>query len=148
MLRCHRLTTALEVINFWPIFKTGLTQISKQSINFENLLKTLCVLSTNDSKGFVAVVINDKKVEGFCIMEDVTPIFTPGKQFLCRGFYHQSGNVASTQFLMEFFEDWAREHHVSSYSVTTERQSGAAIRCFKSEKYGFKRSYFQFTKQL
>lgn len=148
MLRCHRITSALEVIKCWPALQAGLQVATKGKTDNINLFKALCVLATDESKGFVALVLNDKRMEGFCAMEDVTPLFATSHTFLCRAFYHQSGNAASTQFLMHFFESWARGRNISSYSVTTERQSGAAIRCFKSEQYGFKRSYVTFVKQL
>lgn len=147
MLKCHRLSSVLEVFDYWEDFKLGFIA-TKNKEKLETMLKILCTLVSDVNKGFVAVVIKDGKVEGFGIMENVTPIFANYSTFLCRSFYHKSGNLASTLFLMEFFECWAREHNIKSYSVTTERESGAAIRCFKSEKYGFRRSCTQFVKSL
>ena len=148
MLKCHRLISAIEVFDFWDDIKNGMQSVQKKKLDCEQLLKVLCYLTSDTKKGFVAVVLNDGKVDGFGILENITPIFSKTAQFLCRGFYHKAGNIASTVFLMEFFENWAREQNVSSYSVTTERESGAAIRCFKSEKYGFRRSHMEFVKQL
>lgn len=148
MLKCHRLTSVIEVFDYWEDFKRGFAVVKKAKIEYERMLKILCHLVSDERKGFVAVVLNDGKVDGFGIMENVTPLFSPTSIFLCRGFYHKSGNLPSTIFLMDFFEQWAREHNIKSYSVTTERESGAAIRCFKSEKYGFRRSHVEFVKEL
>ena len=145
MYTTKQLTSAIAVLDNWQFFRKGLTLCG--NTNYEQMLKVFCYLA-GTNRGFVAIVGDDIQPIGFGVMENVTPIFTSHGQFLCRAFYHKGGNLSATLCLMEFFEKWAREQQVDSYSVTTERQSGAAIRCFKSEKYGFKRSFVQFVKQL
>jgi hypothetical protein len=151
MITCHRVTKATEVLLLWPFFLEGFQSFYKKHGEFydmDELLKSTCALAADPIKGFVATVSSGSTLEGFGIMEDVSPIFSTEHTFFCRAFWHQFGNLVATTQLMDFFEQWAREHGVSSYTVTTKRNTGAAIRCFQSEKYGFRKHYITFVKYL
>ena len=151
MITCKRLTAATEVIDNWFFFRDGFRQFANkhnEDVDLLNMLKITCTLASSERDGFVAIVYNNEQPEGFGIMEDVSPIFSKERTFLCRAFWHQSGNTTATVKLMDCFETWALENNVTSYTVTTRRNTGAAIRCFQSEKYGFRRNHVMFVKTL
>lgn len=151
MYHCTRITSALEVIEHWPFLRYALGQmvkVTKSRVDHELCLKILFHLATDLSGGFVGIVFEDSKPIGFGAMEDISPIFSTKHTFLCRAFWHNSGHTEATVTLMKFFETWAKTQGVDSYIVTTDRESGAAISCFKSAKYGFSRSHTEYIKTL
>jgi len=148
MYHCTRILKPSKVIKLWSYFMRALYNVLPKETNYQNLLKAACALSADERKGFVGVVTKNQNLEGFMIMENVSPIFHDETIFDCRLFWHKSGNNEATNALQNFFEEWAREQGVTKYAVSTHRITGAAIRCFQSEKFGFKRSHFVFTKSL
>lgn len=144
---CSRIVQPSKVMKLWPYFVRALLPIMPKETNWETLLKATCQLA-GENDGFVGVVTRNNILEGFMVMEDLTPCFAESRVFECRLFWHKAGNTVATNALQNFFEEWARQNNVGEYSVTTHRHTGSSIRCFQSSKYGFKKSHFVFTKKL
>lgn len=144
------ITSPDEVVKNWEIFREGLKVIkaySGETSQEDNYLKMLMALSERKQTAWLGVVMQGGPL-GYGVAVDSTPPFADYRTFTVCSFYHIPGQFEATFALMTAFEQWAREHGVHSYVVTTRRQSGPAIRCFSSGRYGFKKSYRAFEKQL
>lgn len=146
------ITSPIEVLDNWDFFKEGLTVISQKCndpLDEAMMLKVLIFLSDQRKVGYICIVFDDQhEPQGFCVFEEATPLFAPERSFIARAFYHKSGNVQISVALMEHFEAWAKAQGIKRYIVTTRRNSGAAIRCFQSPRYGFTRGYTTFEKVI
>jgi hypothetical protein len=147
-----RLTKVVEVIRLWDFFEEGFKSIatkSKQSVDLVIAKKTVLDLVVDTESAWIGVSYDsDRQPIAFAVAQECTPMFDRDRRFLVRWFYHSSDNFLATKTLMTAFETWAREKGIVSYAVTTKRDSGAAIRCFQSEKFGFAKSFLTFEKFL
>lgn len=151
MITTRRLTTALSVVDHWPFFMEGLETVGskcKETVDSEIIFKIFCTLATNQTSGWVGIVFVDGKPQGFGVMQETTPLFSPERIFAARMFWHKTGNQEASVCLMNAFEHWARANNIKRYIITTRRDSGAAIRCFQSNKFGFKKGYVTYEKEL
>jgi hypothetical protein len=146
----HRLTRVVDIIRHWPFFHQGLLASSRYlryDFDIETLRKTIFSLVTNPN-AWVGIVLDNDRPLGFGMAHDVTPLFSPHKEYEVSLFYHQPGNEDATRLLQSAFESFCHTNNITRYYATTRRDSGAAIRCFQSPKYGFKRAYTVFVKTL
>lgn len=151
MISTFRITSSLEIVKHWDFFNEGLVVIAKkggETLDAEMMFKVLCLLASEPYYGFVSVALVDGIPQGFAAFQDTTPIFARDRSFINRVFWHKSGNHEVSVALLNFFTTWAKEQGVKRVIVTTRRDSGAAIRCFQSDKYGFKKGYITFEKEL
>ena len=145
-----RITSPEEVIKFWPIFCEGLKSIkafSGETSTDSNYCKMLINFAARTNDAWLGVAIQGGPLS-YGLAVDSTPPFADNRTFSVCSFYHVPGQHDATFALMSAFEVWARDNNVASYVVTTRRQSGPAIRCFSSGRYGFKKSYRAFEKPL
>ena len=94
------------------------------------------------------MVIEADEPVAFTVCQESTQMFDKRRTFVVRWFYHSPAHFQATFELMHDFETWAKEQGVRAYGVTTARNSGAAIRCFQSEKFGFRKSHITFEKHI
>lgn len=145
-----RITSPEDVIKHWAIFEEGLKSIraySGETSTAPNYCKMLIELAARNDTAWIGVAMQGGPLS-YGIAVDSTPPFADRRTFQVCSFYHVPGQHDATFTLMSAFESWASENGVASYTVTTRRQSGPAIRCFSSGRYGFKKSYRAFEKQL
>jgi len=145
-----RLTTSEEVVKYWELFREGLSVIRAyegESSTEQSYLKLLLELVSHGNDTWFGVVISGGPIS-YAVVTNSTPPFATSKTFVVSSFYHVPGQHDATFALMHAFEQWAKENDVKSYVVTTRRQSGPALHCFSSGRYGFKKSYRAFEKQL
>lgn len=146
----YRLTRIADIIRYWSFFREGLEATSKYlryDQPIDSLRKMVFSLVTRED-AWVGIVLVEGTPVGFGMAHNCTPLFSPHKEYEVSLFYHQPGNDEPTQLLQDSFEQWCKENSVVRYYATTRRDSGAAIRCFQSAKYGFKRAYTVFVKTL
>lgn len=149
-MHVERLTTPEQVIKNWDVFREGL-KVTKayagESFKEDSYLKMLLALAAQHETAWLGVVYQGGPLV-YGVATDSTPPFADYRTFTVCSFYHIPGQFEATYALMSAFETWAKENGVHSYIVTTRRQSGPAIRCFSSGRYGFKKSYRAFEKTL
>lgn len=146
----NRITTSPDVLKNWPFFKEGLKVIrgyAGEATNEDSYAKMLIELAERIDTAWIGVVFHGGPL-GYGIAVDSTPPFAAKRTFTVISFYHVPGQFEATTTLMHAFETWAAENNVGSYIVTTRRNSGPAIRCFQSGRYGFKKSYRAFEKNI
>lgn len=146
-----QLTRVVEVIRLWPFFVNGFKAIAKYTdrpANIDNVRKVLFWLVREPEHAWIGVTFENNIPICFAVLEDMTPQFDPVRKFEVRYFYHQPDRFDATLVLMKEFESWAKKQGVHKYVITTSRDSGAAIRCFQSARYGFKRKQILFEKVL
>lgn len=151
MISAFRITSSLEIVKHWDFFQEGLEVIAKkgkEQLDAEMMFKVLCVLATEPAYGWIGIATVDGVPQGFAAFQDATPLFARERSFINRVFWHKSGNHEVSVTLLNYFISWAKENNVKRVIVTTRRDSGAAIRCFQSDKYGFKKGYMTFEKEL
>lgn len=146
----NRITTPEDVLKNWSIFKEGLKVIrgyASESLSEDSYVKMLIDLAGRTDTAWLGVVFQGGPLS-YGVAVDSTPPYAEKRTFTVISFYHVPGQFEATLSLMHAFELWAVEHGVNSYVVTTRRSSGHTIRCFSSGRYGFKKSYRAFEKQL
>jgi len=151
MIKVYRLTKVAEVVHFWDFFKRGLEQSARYlryDLPFDTYRQIMFNLVVNTKHSWVGVVMAAGDPVGFALAHECTPLFSPRREFEVSLLYHQPGNEAATSALQEHFEVFLHDNDVTTYYATTRRDSGAAIRCFQSPRYGFKRAYTVFKKTL
>jgi hypothetical protein len=145
-----RLTSPMEVIKYWDLFREGLQHIVKlahERTTPDEYCKMLVNLAARPNEAWIGVVMEGGPLS-YGIAIDSTPPHSSRRTFSVISFYAIPGRPDATQSLMDAFERWARSEGVDSYVVTTRRDTGAAIKCFRSGRYGFKKTYTAFEKTL
>ena len=146
-----RLTTVANIIHFWDFIERGLRELEKkldQPYDLEAVRKTLIHLVPDHQKTWIAIAVAHEDPVAFVVCQESTQLFEKQRTFVVQWFYHSPLSFPATFELMEGFEAWAKGQGVIAYGVTTCRSSGAAIRCFQSEKFGFHKSHITFEKKL
>lgn len=145
-----RLTEPEQIIQYWDVFKEGLVTIAKltsERVSDEDYLKLLTNLAVQTNTAWIGLAFQGGPLSYGVAIDSTLPQCSR-RTFTVVSFYAMPGRPDATAALMEAFEAWARENNVASYVVTTRRDTGAAIKCFKSGRYGFKKSYTAFEKYL
>ena len=145
-----RLTRVVDIIRHWDFFVEGfegITRKAREEFDLDQMQKTLFYLAKIHDNAFVGIAFEDKTPVGFIIMEEATPLFAPTRSCIARAVYHRPGASAIAP-MMEAFEAWAKSHGFKHYVITTRRHSGSAVRFFQSPKFGFKRGYITFEKEI
>ncbi len=97
---------------------------------------------------WVGVVSDDSGPIGFACAHEVTPLFCIEREYEVSMLYHETGRDDATIALQTHFETWLRAEGVTRYITTTRRDSPSAVLCFQSARYGMKRSFTGFQKEL
>jgi hypothetical protein len=145
-----RITEPDQVIQYWDVFKEGLRMIAKltsERVSNEEYLKLLTNLAVQTDIAWIGLAFQGGPLSYGVAIDSTLPQCNR-RTFTVASFYAMPGRPDATAALMEAFETWARENGVASYVVTTRRDTGAAIKCFKSARYGFRKSYTAFEKYL
>ncbi len=147
-----RLTDPRDVLKYWDVFRAGLAEVTKltgESMSENEYCKLLINLVSRGDDAWVGIVMQGGPMSYAAAIES-TPPLAEKRTFTCVSFYAMPGQPDATAFLQREFEKWARDQGVSSYIVTTRRQSGGAFKCFwsRSNRYGFKRGFYAFEKQI
>lgn len=149
-MKIVRLTTAIDVLQHWDFFVEGFESITaktREVFDLEQMQKTLCYHARLHSNSWIAIAVDEIDPLGYIVMEEATPLFAPFRSCIARAVYHRPG-VRVLEPMMEAFETWAKEQGFKHYVITTRRHSGAAIRFFQSEKFGFRKGYITFEKEI
>jgi hypothetical protein len=151
MMKVIRLTRVVEIIRSWEFVSTRLSELAQRSgdpIDLEYIRKTLFWMVVDMKNSWVGLVMEDGEPVAFAAAQDCTPPFQDERQFVVRWFVHSPGFFKATLALEQAFLTWAKENGVAKYAITTKRDSGAAIRCLMSQKYGFQKGYLTFEKKI
>lgn len=146
-----RLTTVANVIHFWDFISQSLKSLEDrmpEPFDLEAVRKTLIHLAPDQTHSWLGVALHEGEPVAFAVCQESTQLFDLKRTFVVRWFFHAPTHFNATFELMKEFESWAKEHGVTAYGVTTARNSGAAIRCFQSEKFGFRKSHITFEKHI
>jgi len=151
-MKVLRITAAVYVFHFWAYLSKSLTLISDKSrepFDEDFVRKTLIHLAVDHDHAWVGITLDNMgQPVSFCCVQECTPMFSVERYFVVRWFYHTPGQFDATLALMQGFEEWAKAQGISHYAVTTRRSAGEAIKCFQSSRYGFKKAFLTFEKQL
>ena len=151
-MKIIRLTAVAHVIHYWDFLASSLLSISdkvREPFDEEFVRKTMVNLVVEHEHAWVGVAIDDMGVPlAFGCAQECTPLFSKDRFLVVRWFYHTPGKFEATITLMQAFEDWAKTTGISYYAVTTRRSAGEAIKCFSSARYGFKKAFLTFEKEL
>jgi hypothetical protein len=148
-----RITSADQVLQFWDVFREGLHVIRDKADEYmdeSEYCRLLTNLAARTDVAWIGVVCSGGPI-CYGVAQDSTPPHSSRRTFTVSSFYHVPGQADATQLLMVAFEQWFRETNPGKklrYVVTTRRDSGAAIRCFRSGRYGFRKGYIAFEKLL
>jgi hypothetical protein len=147
-----RLTAVAHVIHYWDFLAASLQSISdkvREPFDEDFVRKTLVNLVVDHNHAWVGITINNMgEPLAFGCAQECTPAFSKDRYFVVRWFYHSAGKFEATVALMTGFEQWAKDRDIKYYAVTTKRSAGEAIKCFSSARYGFKKAFLTFEKQL
>ena len=142
-MHVERITSTEVLLQHWPVFKEGLREINRithDSTTDDEYLKLLLDLVTRADDAWIGLAFQGGPVS-YAVVVNSTPPHAGRTTFTVSSFFAVPGFPEVTVGLMQAFEAWAREHGVHSYTVTTKRDTGAAVRCVGSRRYGFNRSF-------
>lgn len=97
---------------------------------------------------WVGVAIDDDGPVGFIAAHEVTPLFCVEREYEVSMLFHKTGREDATKALQAEFERWLRAEGVFRYVISTRRDNPSALRCFQSDRYGMKRAFTVFKKEL
>lgn len=147
----RRLTRIVDVIRLESFFNEGFTFISdylKYTYPIETYRRILWHL-VRSPKAWVGVTFDDSDNPiCFACAHESTPLFAPEREFEISILWHRPGQHEAALELQHAFEDWCRKEEVTRYFVTTRRDNPSAMRCFQHDRYGLKRAYTVFKKEL
>jgi hypothetical protein len=151
-MKTHRLTSVTHILHFWDFIEESLktvSQASREPFDSEKVKKTLFMLVSEPDHAWVGLTMDDYNIPiAFAVSQECTPEFDSNRSFVVRWFYHTPSRFDATLALMGEFESWAKANSIKTYAVTTRRSAGRAIQCFSSAKYGFKKAFLTFEKDL
>lgn len=147
-----RLTNNAYVFRYWDFLSESLRSISdkvREPFDEEFVRKTLVNLVVDHDHAWLGITLDSMGVPlAFGCTQECTPQFATERYFVVRWFYHTPGRFDATLALMEAFEQWCKSNNVHHYAVTTRRSAGEAIKCFSSSRYGFKKAFLTFEKEI
>lgn len=148
----ERLIRPSQVLTLWAFFSEGLhflENASREQFDEVQMQKLMCSLAADVARGWVAAVFNDDGTPvAFGVAQDSSPLFNRTRTFEVRAVYHTPTSPMAVLSLAGAFETWCRENGVEKYSVSTRRNTGATIRCFRHARYGFNKPYLVFEKTI
>lgn len=148
----RRLTKVVEIVRLWPFFVDGFSFIArylKYNIPIDTYGRILRYLVKQpNALVLVAFEDDDKTPVSFACAHETTPLFSPAREFEVSILFHRPGRLDAALALQREFETWCRKEEVVSYYVTTRRDNPSALRCFQSDRYGLKRAYTVFKKDI
>lgn len=151
-MRVHRLTAVAHVFHYWDFISEALASISdavREPWDKDFVQKTMVNLVVDQEHVWIGVTIDPLGVPlAFGVVQECTPEFDSVRYFVVRWFYHSPTKFEATLALRDAFETWAKAHGIKRYAVTTRRSAGRAIQCFQSSRYGFKKAFLTFEKDL
>lgn len=147
----RRLTKVVEVVRLWPFFVEGLTFVSrylKYSVPLDVYRHILQHL-VRQPDAWVGVTFDDEDHPiCFAAAHESTPLYASEREFEVSMLFHRPGHLDAALAMQRDFEEWLRTEGAVRYYVTTRRDNPSALRCFQSERYGLKRAYTVFKKEL
>ena len=147
-----RITSVAGCVRYWDFFQFGIKQTAKflrYDLPMDIFRKMVFHLSRQHDTAWIGIALEDDGTPvSFAIAHECTPLFSPRREFEASLVFHQTGRSDATEALQTAFETFCRSNNISVYYATTRRDSGSTIRCFQSERYGFKRAYTTFIKEL
>jgi len=149
-LHVQRLTTCVELVRLWPYFVEWLTFV-RRCLRFNlplTVYRRILQHAVTNPKMWVGVVHDSAGPVGFGCAHEVTPLFCVEREYEVSLLFHKTGRDDATIALQTAFEDWCRAEGVVRYVISTRRDNPAAVRCFQSDRYGMKRAFTVFKKEL
>lgn len=149
-MHVERITSPTQILKYWDVFREGLRVITKltcERASDDEYCKMLVNLAARHEDAWIGVAFQGGPLS-YAVAVDSTPPHCARRTFTVSSFYAMPGRPDATTDLMNEFETWARSEGIASYVVTTRRDTGAAIKCFRSSRYGFQKSYTAFEKVL
>lgn len=146
----QRLTSCAELVRLWPHFVAWLNFV-RSCLRFNLPLivyRRILQQAVKDPKMWVGVVHDDDGPVGFCCAHEVTPLFCIEREYEVSMLFHKTGRDDATIALQAAFETWLRAEGVVRYVISTRRDNPSAVRCFQSDRYGMKRAFTVFKKEL
>lgn len=151
-MNIERISLPSRVLELWKFFNDGLLCLevaSREVLDAVQLQKQICTLAANPVGGYVAIVKRDDGVPvSFAVAQENTFLFAKDRSFEVRAVHYVDGYAPCVLSLMADFETWCRENRIAKYSVSTRRNTGATIRCFRHARYGFGKPYLVFEKTI
>lgn len=148
----ERLVRPSQVLELWAFFEAGLSYLqnaAREQFDPHQMQKMLCAFAADDKGAWLGVVFSD---EGdpicFGVAHESTLPFSQTRTFEVRAVYHRPDFHEATLVLAGAFESWCRDRGVAKYHLTTKRNTGAVIRCFRHEKFGFDKPFLVFEKAI
>ncbi len=149
-LKVTRLTTCVELVRLWPHFVEWLTFV-RRCLRFNLPLivyRRILQHAVQDPTMWVGVVSDETGPIGFGCAHEVTPLFCIEREYEVSMLFHKTGRDDATRALQSTFEDWLRAEGVNRYVMSTRRDNPSAVRCIQSDRYGMKRAFTVFKKEL
>lgn len=146
-----RLTTCAGVVRYWDFFQRGIVETAKflrYDLPLETYQKMFFHLVRTPSAWIGVALEEDGTPVSFAVAHECTPLFSEKREYEVSFIFHNPGRSDATSALQATFEDYCRKHGIRTIYATTRRDSGSTIRCFQSPRYGFKRAYTTFKKDL
>jgi hypothetical protein len=151
-MQVERVTKPSQVLQIWGFFQDGLLylqNVAREHFDTIQMQKLMCGLAADSQHGYIGVVFDDEGEPcAFGVAQETTLPYGQERAFEIRAVYHRPTTQESVLLLMGNFENWCRENHIKRYSITTRRNTGATIRCFRHERYGFKKPFLVFEKDV
>jgi len=147
------LTTAQDVIDWWPFFLEGLHELNQlpdkeDRVTPEEYLQTILHTATLPTDLGLVGVITSKNGKPLCygVVMNNTVRFRR-KSCCVYAVYSTKQARAVVRFALEYFEKWARENGYSVIHAFSPCMNGSRFRLFEKH-WKFRRASILFTKNL
>lgn len=146
----QQLVRPTHVIAYWEFISSGLQYLTERAYgtyDLEEQLKYLTWLVSNG--GYICIVLEDDGTPiGFGVAESQYNLFSTGRTFEVKAVYYINKNQLIAQAMLGAFEQFCKKNGVNRLVITTKRNTGSTIRCFRHAEYGFKKPYLTFEKEI
>lgn len=150
-MKVYRITSIAGCIRYWDFIRRGIEETAKflrYDLDIETYRQMIFHLAKQPNAWFGIVLDSNGTPLSFGIAHECTPLFAKQREFEASFIYHNPGHAQATSILLAAFEDFCREEKITKVYATTRRDSGSSIRCYQSARFGFKRAYTTFVKEI
>jgi len=151
-MQVERILRPSQVLTVWEFFLEGfetLRYLARQHFDVVAMQKYCCLLASDHTGGYLGIAFTDEgDPQAMLVAREVTLPYSKERIFEVIALYNRRSQEDTLLLLMGAFENWCRENGVVRYYFTTHRNTGATIRYYRHERFGFRKPALVFEKDI
>lgn len=151
MITIQRLTKVIHVLKLWPFFTEGFAFVGryrKYSLTLDSFRRALSDMVVAQATSWVGVAFSEGEPTAFWCATEITPPYATQREFEVNLRYHKQGRIDDALAVQAEFDLWCKGQNIARYFIATQKENFPDRPKFPSQRYGLKRAYTVFKKEL